>query len=391
MKNKLKFFYKNTIKASFLLLLCLLSSCSLVKIESEQIPLSKRDLNTRLLTQAFVQNTTKRVEIAADSIIRNSNSTEVHKNALLWKINTLSSLKSVGYQTSPNLALMDTWVLTHSIKNFFSEENSKELFEEFYNIPIIVSEKNLAEIIRVAKVGIEKKDFEATQNFVNTFSKNHQIKDINFNHQPVRESYLEFKKIPDSLAVQTVGTLSEVVSDLTNRMSAASETTGKQIQWNSELFLKDQGIDEKSLKELRDSINLKLDRFLYIAEQSPELLDDALSELQNQINSFNSRIDENVSYTLDYLSTEREIISEMIEKERIELDSIVQRESKALAKEANVLSTKLLDNTMNHVKDLVKTALIYIIILLAVIIFLPFAIGFYVGKIVQHKKDKKSN
>ena len=188
--------------------------------------------------------------------------------------------------------------------------------------------------------------------------------------------------------VQTVGSLSEVVADLTNRISVASETTGKQIQWNSELFMKAQGLDEKSLKQLSDSINVKINRFLEVAEQSPELLDEALINLQQQLNSFNARIDENVSYTLDYLSTERALIYEVVEKERIKLDSIIQRERKALSKDADALSTKLLDNTMNHIKDLVKTALLYIIILLAVIIFLPFAIGFYVGKIVQQKKRK---
>ncbi len=377
------------IKVSFLVFLCLLSSCSLVKIENEQMPLPKKDLNTRLLTQAFVQNASKRVEIAADNIIENTEDLKVQKNALRWKINTLSSLRTVGYKTSPNIALMETWVLTRSVNNFFSEENLKELFGKQYNIPIVVSKKNLAEIRRISKVGIAKNNYGASESFVQKFSENYPIRDLNFNHKPVRESYLEFKRIPDSLAVQTVGSLSEVVSDLTNRISSASETTGKQIQWNSELFMKNKGLDENTLKELTDSINVKLNRFLIIAEKSPELLDDAFTELQKQINSFNSRIDENISYSLDYIASERKIISKLVKEERIKLDSIVQRERKALAKEATELSTKLLDNAMNHVKGLVKTALIYIIILLAVIIFLPFAIGFYVGKIVQHRKDKK--
>lgn len=387
----MNFIKKNKLTLSFLVFLFLLYSCSLVNIESEQIPLSKRDLNTRLLTQAFVQNASKRVEIAADSIIKSTDILEIQKNALKWKINTLSSLRSVGYQTSPNIALMDTWVLTHSIKDYFSEEKSKELFGEYYNLTSSISGKNLAEIKRVANVGIEKRNFEDTENFVKKFSKQHPIKDLNFNHFPVRQSYLDFRKIPDSLAVQTVGTLSEVVSDLTNRISVASETTGKQIQWNSELFMKSQGIDEKSIKELTDSINVKLNRFLIVAEKSPELLDSALSELQNQINSFNSRIDENVSHSLEYISSEREIISKLLQEETVKLDSIVKRESKALAKEATALSTKLLDSTMNHIKEIVETALLYIIVLLAVIIFLPFAIGFYVGKIVQQRKTNKGN
>ena len=385
----MKFFFKLTNKISVVFIVCFVSSCSLVKIENEQIPLSKTDLNTRLLTQAFVQDASKKVEVAADSILKSSKDVEIQKNALKWKINILSALRSVGYQTSPNIALMDTWVLTSSIKDYFSEQTAQNLFGTYKDLPISVSQKNLDQIKRIAKVGIPKSEYKDTEGFVRTFIKKYPAKNLTFNHHPVRESYLDFKRIPDSLAVQTVGSLSEVVADLTNRISVASETTGKQIQWNSELFMKAQGFDEKSLKQLSDSINVKINRFLEVAEQSPELLDEALINLQQQLNSFNSRIDENVSYTLDYLSTERALIYEVVEKERIKLDSIIQRERKALSKDADALSTKLLDNTMNHIKDLVKTALLYIIILLAVIIFLPFAIGFYVGKIVQQKKRKK--
>lgn len=385
----MKFFFKLSNKISVVFIVCFVSSCSLVKIENEQIPLSKTDLNTRLLTQAFVQDASKKVEVAADSILKSSKDVEIQKNALKWKINTLSALRSVGYQTSPNIALMDTWVLTSSIKDYFSEQTAQNLFGTYKDLPISVSQKNLDQIKRIAKVGIPKSEYKDTEGFVRTFTKKYPAKNLTFNHHPVRGSYLDFKRIPDSLVVQTVGSLSEVVADLTNRISVASETTGKQIQWNSELFMKAQGFDEKSLKQLSDSINVKINRFLEVAEQSPELLDEALINLQQQLNSFNARIDDNVSYTLDYLSTERALIYEVVEKERIKLDSIIQRERKALSKDADALSTKLLDNTMNHIKDLVKTALLYIIILLAVIIFLPFAIGFYVGKIVQQKKRKK--
>ena len=124
----MKFFFKLTNKISVVFIVCFVSSCSLVKIENEQIPLSKTDLNTRLLTQAFVQDASKKVEVAADSILKLSKDVEIQKNALKWKINTLSALRSVGYQTSPNIALMDTWVITSSIKDYFSEQTAQNLF-----------------------------------------------------------------------------------------------------------------------------------------------------------------------------------------------------------------------------------------------------------------------
>ena len=53
----------NTISyMSIVILLMLLSSCSLVKIESEQKPLGVRELNTRLLTQNFARTAMDRVD-----------------------------------------------------------------------------------------------------------------------------------------------------------------------------------------------------------------------------------------------------------------------------------------------------------------------------------------
>ena len=81
----MKFFFKLTNKISVVFIVCFVSSCSLVKIENEQIPLSKTDLNTRLLTQAFVQDASKKVEVAADSILKSSKDVEIQKNALIFQ------------------------------------------------------------------------------------------------------------------------------------------------------------------------------------------------------------------------------------------------------------------------------------------------------------------
>ena len=93
---------------------------------------------------------------------------------------------------------------------------------------------------------------------------------------------------------------------------------------------------------------------------------------------------------MNHLSKEREIIAKALKEERIALDSIILRERIALSKEAEVLGVQLLDNSMIHLKDIIKTVLGYLIILLAVIIFLPFLIGYYTGKTFSKNKNKDS-
>jgi hypothetical protein len=366
--------------------LCLLS-CSLVKIESEQKPLTTTDLNTRLLTQSFVRSATDKVEKVADSILGNSEDIELQKNSLYWKINTLSSFRKVGFQTSPKLALMDSWALMIAAKNYFSLDETKKTFHPYDKLVIETTEDNLKEIQKIAQHLLSNTDFVNHKEFVEDYARKNPLKSLVFYHKPVRDDYQKFKQIPDSLSVQTVGSLSEVVADLTNKLTYTSENSGKQLQWNTELLLKKNGIDSLKIKQIADSLDIKFSKLVFLAEKAPTQFNNALKSFQKDLDRFNEKLNSSIVFSMNHLSNEREIVGNMIKEERIAIDSIVLRERTALTKEAGVISSKLLDSTMEHLKSIIKTVLGYLILLLAVIIFLPFMIGYYTGK-TFHKKKK---
>ena len=369
-----------------ILSLCLLS-CSLVKIESEQKPLTTTDLNTRLLTQSFVRSAADKVEKAADSILDYSEDIELQKNSLYWKINTLSSFRKVGFQTSPKLALMDSWALMIAAKNYFSLDETKKTFHPYDKLVIETTEDNLKEIQKIAQHLLSDTDFVNHKEFVEDYARKNSLKSLVFYHKPIREDYQKFKQIPDSLSLQTVGSLSEVVADLTNKLTYTSENSGKQLQWNTELLLKKNGIDSLKIKQIADSLDIKFSKLVFLAEEAPTQFNNALKSFQKDLDRFNEKLNGSIVFSMNHLSNEREIVGNMIKEERIAIDSIVLRERTALTKEAGVISSKLLDSTMEHLKSIIKTVLGYLILLLAVIIFLPFMIGYYTGK-TFHKKKK---
>ena len=392
-KSMYKRFFTNCLSISLhvffsvlILSLCLLS-CSLVKIESEQKPLTTTDLNTRLLTQSFVRSAADKVEKAADSILDYSEDIELQKNSLYWKINTLSSFRKVGFQTSPKLALMDSWALMIAAKNYFSLDETKKTFHPYDKLVIETTEDNLKEIQKIAQHLLSDTDFVNHKEFLEDYARKNPLKSLVFYHKPVREDYQKFKQIPDSLSVQTVGSLSEVVADLTNKLTYTSENSGKQLQWNTELLLKKNGIDSLKIKQIADSLDIKFSKLVFLAEDAPTQFNNALKSFQKDLDRFNEKLNGSIVFSMNHLSNEREIVGNMIKEERIAIDSIVLRERTALTKEAGVISSKLLDSTMEHLKSIIKTVLGYLILLLAVIIFLPFMIGYYTGK-TFHKKKK---
>jgi hypothetical protein len=285
---------------------------------------------------------------------------------------------------------MDSWALMIAAKNYFSLDETKKTFHPYDKLVIETTQDNLKEIQKIAQHLLSDTDFVNHKEFVEDYARKNPLKSLVFYHKPVREDYQKFNQIPDSLSVQTVGSLSEVVADLSNKLTYTSENSSKQLQWNTQLLLKKNGIDSLKIKQVSDSLGVKFNKLVLLAEESPELFKKALNDFQSDLAIFNERLNGSIVYSMNHLSKEREIVAKALKEERIALDSIFLRERIALSKEAEVLGVQLLDNTMIHLKDIIKTVLGYLITLLAVIIFLPFLIGYYTGKIFSKNKNKDS-
>jgi len=378
---------KNPFRLIYLLLLGIIfQSCSLVKVESAQTPLSQNELNTRLLVQAFVQEASSRVEIASDSIKRGSSNPEIRINTLLWKIKTTTELKNTGFQTLPKLALLDTWSYLIQEKQFL--DNNPSLFEEYTSFVKSINDKNRVEIEKIAKNTSSPSEYEDLKSFVESFAGEHALSLADYHHEPVREEYYRYRSVKDSNAVNTIGTLSEVVADLSNKMMYSSNHTAKQIQWNTELILAQNGLDSVVVDSIIRKLDSQIERFVTTVENSPESLDSAIITFRREIYPIFNNIDQTLISSVDKLREERMALDEMVLREREEFYEFFSEERKVISKEAEVLSKELVNEAMQGVTDLVKSILIYLILLFAVILFIPFGMGYYTGKIVaKRKKD----
>lgn len=148
----------------------LLYSCSLLKIETTQEPLSKQDLNIRLLTQSLVTEATNRVEFAADSIIATTANTNLQKHAYRWKIETLNTFKNTAFQSSPKLSLMDTWTYMLQVRNFMDTKQAHDYFGIYTNYVARVSQDNVKDIEAKARQFFKAEDFIQHQDFASKFA-----------------------------------------------------------------------------------------------------------------------------------------------------------------------------------------------------------------------------
>jgi hypothetical protein len=364
----------------------ILYSCSLLKIETAQEPLSRQELNMRLLTQSLVSEVTNRVEYAADSIISVTTNSQLQKHAYRWKIETLNTLKNTAFQSSPKLSLMDTWTYLLQVRNFMNTDEARDYFGNYVNYVAQISQKNVNDIENKARSFFKPDNFNRHQDFASQHALKNPISSANLKHNPVRSDYVEFLEVPDSLAFTTVGSLSEVMTNFSDKLTFSADAASKQFKWNTELLLKEKGFDSVQIKDIMRTIEMKVDRLSDIAENTPDKFNEALKSFSNDMQYLFYSLNKQIAFVSERMALERQAIDTIIKRERIALDSIILRERKAVVDQAGDISVRVAKEAMLHVKDLTGTFLFYIVLMFAVLLFLPFVLGYFTGKI--HQKNK---
>ena len=333
----------------------MLYNCSLLKIETAQEPLSKQELNMRLLTQSLVTEATNRVEFAADSIISTTANTNLQKQAYRWKIETLNTFKNTAFQSSPKLSLMDTWTYMLQVRNFMKTSAAHDYFGDYTDYVAQVAQENVEDIEKKAQQFFTSEAFLKHQDFASKFAADNPISSANLKHNPVR----------------------------------STDAAGKQFKWNTELMLKEKGFDSVQIKDVMATVEMKIDRLSDIAENTPDKLHVALKYFSTDMRNLFYALNSEIGLVSERMALERQAIDTIIRRERIALDSIILRERKAVAFEASEISVRVVDEAMIHIKDLTGTILFYIVLLFAVLLFLPFLLGYFAGKIHQKNKHQK--
>ena len=180
-----------------------------------------------------------------------------------------------------------------------------------------------------------------------------------------------YTNIPDSIAVETVGSLPETVSDLTSRITHYGTEFPLQAQWNTDLILRENGLDSLEIGAHLDSISAMVDNLNELILKSPELVDSAMIQL---IPIFD-RIDRKWTFTLKILQNEREILLSALHTERL-----------AVMADLDKISQNIAQILMDNLKSLINDILIYIIIILIIVLGFPFTMGFFVGRMFKGKK-----
>ncbi|MEZ8844406.1 chemotaxis protein [Vibrio splendidus] len=376
-----------------LVLSVVLSGCSLleVKLDTQTTPLTQQELNARIMTREYAKMFFMRVEDSADLIAQSypADDTLHQSYVLLWKIHAEQGLQQAAYQTSPMSALIDSWVFTVQMNQFYRQGDGADLFATDDAVETARFLDQEAE--KLAKGVLSSSDFKNSKVFVAQFAASHPFKDLTFRSTPAYREWLSYLGKDESQIVQSLGTMPEAMSDASDRLSLMADQTPKLMSWKAELVALNSSLTGEGLSMTLESLRQTSASMQDFIENNPEYMQTLASimstEMQPLLNDLSDKTDQKLAMLTEervalekMVTREREALVEMIAKERIEIAGIVTSERELFTQDLDRVSQEVVVLAIDKLMELIKSVIIYFILFILVVFFAPLGIGYWLGK-----------
>ncbi|TOP29382.1 chemotaxis protein [Vibrio parahaemolyticus] len=370
-----------------------LSGCSLleVKIDSQTVPLTKQELNMRILTREYALQFFAQVEQAADVLQEqyDPNDKVNQSYVLLWKINAEEGLQAAAYQVSPMAALIDTWVFTHQMNQFYTTGAGRDIFATDEAKQVSAHLAN--EVDQLAQSLLKKEVYDKTKFFVADFAKQYPFADLSMIRTPAYRAWLEANQISEEDAVTTLGTMPEALGDVSDRLSLVSEQTPKIMTWKAQLLALNSSASIEKVNAALNSLQVTADSMRDFIDNNPEYMRYLAEQMAVELQPLVDDIDQKTEARLSQLGEERQALEEMVARERQEIALIITHEREKFAQDMDRVSQEVVNLAMTKLIELVKSTIVYFILFIAAIFFAPLGLGYVLGKRAAVKTKVKQS
>ncbi|QLE30213.1 chemotaxis protein [Vibrio parahaemolyticus] len=370
-----------------------LSGCSLleVKIDSQTVPLTKQELNMRILTREYALQFFAQVEQAADVLQEqyDPNDKVNQSYVLLWKINAEEGLQAAAYQVSPMAALIDTWVFTHQMNQFYATGAGRDIFATDEAKQVSAHLAN--EVDQLAQSLLKKEVYDKTKLFVADFVRQYPFADLSMIRTPAYRAWLEANQISEEDAVTTLGTMPEALGDVSDRLSLVSEQTPKIMTWKAQLLALNSSASIEKVNAALNSLQVTADSMRDFIDNNPEYMRYLAEQMAVELQPLVDDIDQKTEARLSQLGEERQALEEMVVRERQEIALIITHEREKFAQDMDRVSQEVVNLAMTKLIELVKSTIVYFILFIAAIFFAPLGLGYVLGKRAAVKTKVKQS
>jgi hypothetical protein len=358
--------------AGFYLLLASIAGCSLISLKSPEKPLSKRDLDARILTREYSARFIASVAQTADEISFTKPDSEAGVNALKWKIAASAQSERAAGQMAPMMAVLDTWALSIQMSDYLANGDGQSLFGDQQVLAATLASRLASEAEDLARRLTTPDEFAKDQSFVTDYVRTNPIVSLHFARASVVDAWTRNSGAGAKL-VDSLGTVPEALADAGDRLRMYGDTGPEQLLWRAQLAAQESGISGTDVRGALQRLDERVARLYALADATPSMVngivrsagvrfDASWAEMMRDVR------DEGMTLT-GTLSVEREAALNALEAQRT-----------AVAADAERISKQVIAQAGDEARRLIRDALLLVIALVLVLLGVPFFAGYAVGR-----------
>ncbi len=357
-----------------------LAGCSLLSLKSPERPLSARDLNARILTRELAAQFIAAVGRSASDIAGSESDPAILDNSLRWEIAAVAETRRAETQIAPLMSLLDTWALAAQMQAFLGAGGAgAALFGTHQAAVRGVTDEFAAGAEALARQLLAPGELSAYQNFVAGYVREYPLHDLTFARPSVVGLWSHAHGATTPL-VDSLGTIPEAMSDMAQRLQIYGDTTPGQIMGRTQLALRESGYGQGDLKARLRQLDEQLERLTVVAESTPQLMQGTVTELRRSVRDVLDRLDASERATTQALHTERTALFADIQTERQAIVAALDVQRQALAADAARIAGQGVKSAGEQLRYLAGEVLGLLIVLAVLMLALPFAAGYLLGR-----------
>lgn len=294
------------------------------------------------------------VEFRADQIRDRSGDPDIDLAGLVWKMNVTSAMLRATSHNDPLLSLLDAWVLSYQMQDFFTTGLGADDFGELTPIAVQLSDTVLQEIEGIANRIATAQGVTTGRQMVVAFASANPVVNELFLRRSVASEIIATMPQSTRDAFAAVGAVTETLESLTARLAIYMDYMPRQARWQAELLLEQPRysalIDEASdsMLALRSTIESIGD----VVAESPALDEGFTDAVDGVVDALEQAVDE-----LETLvDRQRRLIESVIADKQDQITGFVQSERIAVMNEANQTVLRVLDRVDALSQELIAEA-----------------------------------
>jgi hypothetical protein len=355
----------------------MLSGCSLLTIKSPEIPLTPREQEARLLTRDYAAHFVSTMTHAMDEVPHGEGDAALHAQALRLKFGSVSEVTRASTGLSPMASVIDTWAFAVQLRDFLTSGAGAELLGSAQP-DVRLTAARLADDADGLAHKVAGPDYGRYQSFVAQYAEHNPLMSADCARPSVLASWVAVEG--DISPLRAEGTVAQALGDVSDRVRIYSERVPPLSLWQAELALDRAGFDQNSYRNALRDFDAQLARISKLADTSPELVHEALADLRESLRMSEDRLDGALVQALRAVHGEREALALDIASERASVTAAFDLERARIAEDAGKIAAQAVDTSWHELRKLVREALALLILLALVMLGLPFAAGYLVGR-----------